>query len=499
MYLLGFDIGSSSIKAALLDGDNNKTVAVVTSPSDHELTMSAPQQGWAEQNPDTWWDHICIATKSLLEKTKISPSDIKAIGIAYQMHGLVMVDKHHQAIRPSIIWCDSRAVSIGEETFERLGSSYCLGHLLNSPGNFTASKLRWVLEKEPELFAKTSQFMLPGDYLAMKMTGEIKSTISGLSEGTLWDFKENKVADQLLAHLGISESLVPNLTPTFGFQGALTGDAAKLMGLTEGIAITYRAGDQPNNALSLGVIEDGEVAATGGTSGVVYGVKNQPIADKAARINSFAHVNYTHKTPMTGALLCINAAGILYRWVRLLIGEKLSYSEMEVMAAKATVGSDGAVVLPFGNGAERMLGNRDLGASIEGLQLNRHTKNDIIRASLEGIAFSFIYGMQVLEELGIPIQKMRVGSDNLFQSKIFSSTISNLMGTQIELVANTGAVGAARGAGFGLGHFSSLKEAVSSDKVIKSYTPSSTLGYGEAYEKWKNTLNKKINNHDESK
>ncbi len=500
MYLIGYDIGSSSIKAALVDGNSNKALAIVTSPSDHELGMDAPQLGWAEQDPAIWWEHICIATKQLLKKTSIAPDDIKAIGIAYQMHGLVLIDKDHQVVRPSIIWCDSRAVSIGEETYEKLGSSFCLGHLLNSPGNFTASKLRWVLENEPQLFDKASHFMLPGDYLAMKMTGKVKSTISGLSEGTLWDFKNNKVSEKLLDHLGISNSMAPDLTPTFGLQGQLHEKAAKQMGLSIGTPVTYRAGDQPNNALSLGVIDDGEIAATGGTSGVVYGVKNKPIADKQARINSFAHVNYTQENPMTGALLCINAAGILYRWVRLLIGgENLSYSAMEEMASSSEIGSDGVVVLPFGNGAERMLGNRDIGAGIEGLQLNRHSKSHLIRASLEGIAFSFVYGMKVLEELGIPIQKMRVGSDNLFQSEIFSSTISNLMNTQIELVENTGAVGAARAAGFGIGHFANLKEAVSSDKVIKRFTPSPLSNLGEAYDKWKYTLNNKINIHDESK
>ncbi len=500
MFFIGYDIGSSSIKASLLDGTTNKAIMLASSPENSEMEMSAPKPGWAEQDPETWWHHVCLATNQLLAQTKVDVDEIKGIGIAYQMHGLVMVDKHSHSIRPSIIWCDSRAVDIGDRAFAELGSEFCLGHLLNSPGNFTASKLKWIQTHEPETLEKTAHFMLPGDFVAMKMTDKVHTTISGLSEGILWDFKENAPSDKLLTHLGIPAKLVPEQTPSFGAQGKLTVEAAQALGLRPGTPVTYRAGDQPNNAMSLGVLAPGEVAATGGTSGVVYGVNELPIADKQGRINSFAHVNFKSGTPRTGTLLCINGAGILHRWMKQLIGnDNLTYPQMEALAEEAAIGSDGVVVLPFGNGAERMLGNRNLGASITNLELNRHSKSHIARAGLEGIAFAFVYGMKILNELGVGTHKLRVGNDNLFQSSIFSHTIASLIDAEIEVIENTGATGAARGAAFGAGYFDTLEKALAGDAVIKRYRPNRSEEYHTAYGRWLKELNQKIKAHDESK
>ncbi len=498
MFFIGYDIGSSSIKAALVDGHSNTPVASRSSPKDSELGMDTARPGWAEQDPEVWWKNICLATHELLAATGVNPQTIKAIGIAYQMHGLVLVDKDLQSLRSSIIWCDSRAVAIGEQAFQSLGEAYCLEHFLNSPGNFTASKLKWVKENEPDLFSKVRYFMLPGDYVTLRMTGEVKTTISGLSEGILWDFKEQEVAARMLDHHGIPGEILPPLTSTLGLQGELRAASAKELGLAAGTPITYRAGDQPNNALSLGVLNPGEVAATGGTSGVVYGVNATPTMDPLSRVNSFAHVNYERERPLTGILLCINGAGILFRWLQQQLGNgQANYSELERHAQKISIGADGLVVLPFGNGAERMLENRDLGASIEGLQLNRHTQSHVVRAGLEGIAFGFVYGMKILGDLGMAPQKLRVGNDNLFQSEIFSQTIANLNKTDIEVISNTGAVGAARAAGYGLGFYSNLQEAVSADPIIKRYHPSETTQHIEAYQHWLQALNNRIKQCDE--
>ena len=485
MYLLGYDIGSSSIKAALVNVETGLQVAVVQSP-ESALEMHTEHPGWAEQHPETWWNNVCLATKKLLHQTGISPNKIKAIGIAYQMHGLVLVDKDQKALRPSIIWCDSRAIQIGEKALDDIGTQKCFSHLLNSPGNFTASKLKWVKAHEPEIFAKIDKVMLPGDYIAMRLTGEALTTPSGLSEGIFWDFQKDETADFLMDYFGFDPGIIPNIVPTFSNQGKLTQTAAEATGLTTGIEVNYRTGDQPNNALSLNVLEPGEIAATGGTSGVVYGIVDRPIFDPESRVNGFAHVNHSTSKPRIGILLCINGAGIQYSWIKQqMAGENISFPEMESQAAGIPPGAEGLRILPFGNGAERMLGNIELGAQINNLQFNQHHKGHFYRAALEGIAFSFVYGMNILKEMGLNVQIIRVGNDNLFQSATFSGTISNLMGSRIEVLETTGAIGAAKAAGVAAGLYSNIREAVGNNQLVKAYEPVSMNGvYEDAYQKW---------------
>lgn len=493
MYLLGYDIGSSSVKAALVNAETGVTIATVQSP-DVEMEILAPSPGWAEQDPDIWWNNICLSTKKLLQKTAIPAERIGGIGIAYQMHGLVAVDEHGKALRPAIIWCDSRAVGVGDQAAEMIGHERCLAHLLNLPGNFTASKLKWVKENEPEIYANIHHIMLPGDYIALRLTGETLTTPSGLSEGIFWDFKKDAAADFLLENLGFDNKLLPAVVPTFSLQGALTQSAAEATGLKAGIPVAYRAGDQPNNAMSLNVLEPGEIAATGGTSGVVYGVVDSPVYDPQSRVNSFAHVNHSKNNPRIGILLCINGAGSQYAWLKKnFAGDGLSYSEMEQMAAKIGAGADGLRILPFGNGAERMLGNRNVGAHMINLHFNQHTKAHVYRAALEGIAFSFVYGIAILKNMGLNVQVMRVGNDNLFQSAVFSSAISNLVGCRIELLETTGAVGAAKAAGVATGFFSAVNEAMKGGTVVKVYEPTNINGlYADAYLAWVKELEKAL-------
>ncbi|MCB0518823.1 MAG: carbohydrate kinase [Saprospiraceae bacterium] len=489
MYLLGYDIGSSSIKAALVNAATGATVAVVQHP-ETEMAMTALQPGWAEQDPVSWWECVCAATKKLLAKTMVQVADIQGIGISYQMHGLVVVDKNQQALRPSIIWCDSRAVEIGNRAFDEIGPEKCLLHLLNSPGNFTAAKLKWVKDNEPALFEKIDKFMLPGDYIAMRLTGEAMTTASGLSEGILWDFVKNDVADLTLDYFGFDKKLIPAIAPTFSLQGKVTEEAAAATGLHKGIPVAYRAGDQPNNALSLNVLQPGEVAATGGTSGVVYGVLDKPAFDPKSRVNGFLHVNHglhaqdpkpeTQNSARIGILLCINGAGSQYAWVKKNIaGGQHSYQQMEQLASQIPIGSDGLRILNFGNGAERMLENKDPGAHILGLHFNRHSQAHLYRAALEGIAFSFVYGMGILKEMGLDVSIMRVGNDNLFQSAVFANTISSLVGCTIEVVETTGAVGAAKAAGVATGVYGSIEEAMGKRSILKNYEPG---GRGEVYQ-----------------
>ncbi|WP_077399979.1 xylulokinase [Cellulophaga omnivescoria] len=487
MYYIGYDIGSSSVKAALVDTDTGKQIIVVNEP-ETEMEIIAHQPNWAEQDPNEWWKHVCNATKRAIKESGINASKISAIGISYQMHGLVVVDKDLNPLRNAIIWCDSRAVEIGEKAFIEIGKHKCATRLLNSPANFTASKLKWVRDNEPDVYNKIYKYMLPGDFIAMQFTGEVNTTKNGLSEGILWDFKNDELASFLLEHYNINEDLTPTIVSNFTSQGLVTKRASIASGLPVGIPINYRAGDQPNNALSLNVLKHGEVAATGGTSGVVYAVTNKLQSKETSRINHFAHVNYTQKKPVLGKLLNINGAGIQYRWLKDNLGVN-SYDEMNKMASKISVGSNGLSLIPFGNGAERMFNNKTIGTHFCNLNLNKHTNAHLYRAALEGIAFSFAYGMQILKDDNTAINVIRAGNDNLFRSEIFSTTVATLIGFEIEIYNTTGAVGAARAAGVIDGDFTDFKNNSTANDLVKTYKPlEDKLSYVKAYEKWKYEL-----------
>ena len=495
MYLLGYDIGSSSVKASLVNAETGKCVATSFFPKT-EAKIIAVHPGWAEQEPENWWNHLKLATQAIMFESKVNPNDIKAIGISYQMHGLVCVDKNQKVLRPSIIWCDSRAVPYGQKAFETLGEEYCLSHLLNSPGNFTASKLAWIKENEPELFAKIHKIMLPGDYIAMRLSGEICTTAEGLSEGMFWDFKNGCISKELMAYYGFDMSILPEVKPTFSEQGRVNATAAAELGLAEGTLITYRAGDQPNNALSLNVFNPGEIASTAGTSGVVYGVNGEINYDPQSRVNTFAHVNYTPEQTRLGVLLCINGTGILNSWIKRTVApEEISYSGMNELASKIAIGSNGLSILPFGNGAERMLCNKEIGCSMHGIDFNSHSKAHIIRAAQEGIVFSFKYGIDIMEEMGIPVQKIHAGHANMFLSPIFRNTLAGVTGATIELYDTDGSVGAAKGAGMGAGVYKDNKEAFATLDKLEVIEPkaSDEQAYAEAYERWKQCLEKEIN------
>lgn len=493
-YLLGLDVGSSSVKASLVNADSGACVASAFYP-EKEAPIKAVKAGWAEQDPQMWWDNAKLSLQKVMSDASVKGEDIKAIGISYQMHGLVCVDKDMNVLRPSIIWCDSRAVPYGEKALESIGRDVCLSRLLNSPGNFTAAKLAWVKENEPDVYECIYKIMLPGDYIAMKLSGVINTTISGLSEGMFWDFKNKEVAGFLLDYFGFDKSLIADIVPTFSVQSEVCAAAAAELGLKEGTPISYRAGDQPNNALSLNVFNPGEIASTAGTSGVVYGVLGDVNYDDRSRVNTFAHVNYTDELDRLGVLLCINGTGILNAWVRRNVApEGISYSDMNDMTASVPIGSDGVTIIPFGNGAERVLENREIGCSIHGLNFNKHGKAHIMRAAQEGIVFSFCYGMEVMQQMGMDIKKIHAGRVNMFLSDIFRNTLAGVSGATIELYETDGSVGAAKGAGMGCGIYKDNNEAFATLKKLSVIEPDESRRgeYLEAYASWKETLQKLI-------
>ncbi len=495
MLLLGYDVGSSSVKASLVDAETGGCLASSFCP-ETEMEIRAVKPGWAEQDPSVWWLNLVSATHATLRKAGVKPQNIRAIGISYQMHGLVLVGEDRQVLRPSIIWCDSRAVEIGNKAFREIGSDSCLTTLLNSPGNFTASKLKWVKDHEPDLYKKIWKILLPGDYVALRMTGDACTTISGLSEGIFWDFVANRISDRVLDYYGFDPALLPEPMPTFSVQGRLLPPAADELGLDAGIPVAYRAGDQPNNAFSLNVLNPGELAATAGTSGVVYGVSDQTKCDPQSRVNIFAHVNHARGSTRLGVLLCINGTGILNSWIkRNMYDGSTDYAGINDLAAGIAPGSNGLIVLPFGNGAERMLGNLDVSCMISNLNFNIHGKAHISRAAQEGIVFSLKYGIDIMETMGVRPSVIRAGHGNMFLSPVFRQSLADLTGASIELYNTDGSQGAARGAGVGAGILG-LHEAFAGLKRILTVHPDAEgkRALTPAYESWLQILNRQIKN-----
>jgi xylulokinase len=492
-YFLGIDIGSSSVKVTLFNGEDGQVVASNHAPQT-EAPIQSPQPGWAEQNPEDWWKYMKTALHQVLSASNVSSEEIKAIGITYQMHGLVLVDKDLQVLRPAIIWCDSRAIPYGNKAFDTLGHEYCLQHLLNSPGNFTAAKLAWVKKNEPEIFDHIYKYMLPGDYIAMRMTGEVKTTISGLSEGMFWDYANNCISDDLMTFFGFSKEIAADLVPTFGEQGRLTASIADELGLKAGTPVCYRAGDQPNNAFSLNVLNPGEIAATAGTSGVVYGISNQIQSDPKSRINMFAHVNHTAAQPRIGVMHCTNGVGIQNAWMKRLVAPDKSYDQFNEMAANVPVGSEGVTILPFGNGAERILENRIIDASIHGINFNHHNANTLARATQEGVAFSFCYGMSIMQSVAMDVKVIRAGMANMFLSPVFRTTLASVTNSVIELYNTDGSIGAAVGAALGSGFYKTPQEAFGFLRKIEVVEPDRNHHnqYLEAYRRWVETLQRTL-------
>jgi len=487
MLLLGIDIGTSFIKVSVVDAATQQSIATAQYP-DAENPIISLQPGWAEQSPEMWWGLTVAAIRNLNSSNKFDSKDISAIGISYQMHGLVVVDRGQKVLRDSIIWCDSRAVEIGENAYHSIGEESCSSCLLNSPGNFTASKLGWIKNNEPEVYEKIDKIMLPGDFIAMKLTGKITTTSSALSEGILFDFKKDNISADVMNYFDFNDSIIPDVHPLFSSHGKILPTIANQLSLNENVSVTYKAGDQLNNALSLNVLKPGEVAATAGTSGVIYAVTDELFNDKFSRVNAFAHVNHTVMDRRLGVLLCINGTGIMNSWIKKMCGDGLSYNEMNSMCSNVEPGSNGLFILPFGNGAERMLQNRIVGAHINNIDLNKHSKAHIFRAVQEGIAFAFRYGLDIMRENGLHPTVIRAGRANLFFSDVFVESFVNATGVTVELYENDGSVGAALGAGIGAGIYTTSKEAFSQFKPLKKVEPTNTKLYDKLYGTWKNLL-----------
>lgn len=488
--LLGIDVGTSFIKVSVVDSESRQVVADAQFP-DAEVDIISQHPGWAEQSADQWWENVKQAILKCNSSGKYNPADIGAIGIAYQMHGLVLIDSEGHVLRNSIIWSDSRTLDIGKKAFHEIGETYCLSNLLNAPGNFTASKLAWVKKHESAIYEQIDKMMLPGDFIAFKFTGEVTTSRSALSEGIFWDFQEESVSEKVLDYFGFDRNMIPSIQPVFSSHGFLKEKVAARLSLTTGIPVTYKAGDQPNNALSLNVLQPGEVAATAGTSGVIYGVSDQLTYDPESRINSFVHVNHTKEEKRIGVLLNINGAGIFNRWIKSITGAVPTYESLNLEAESVAPGSEGLLAIPFGNGAERMLGNRWTGAQFRNIDLNIHDLSHMARSIQEGVAFAFRYGLDIMRENGIHPSIIRVGKSNMFLSKVFREAFVNVTNVPVELHHTNGSVGAALGAGIGAGYFTENDLHDDTDRT-EICRPDNVSLYDELYGNWKQVLEREL-------
>ncbi|MFP9116071.1 xylulokinase [Flavobacterium sp. RHBU_3] len=494
MYFLGIDLGSSSIKLSVLDAQSGTITASVTVP-EFEMAIEAPQFGWAEQNPEAWWAYTKGGIALLNSKYGIDLKKIAAIGIAYQMHGLVLTDEELNPVRPSIIWCDSRAAETGDAIYQKMGTDKCQQSILGSPGNFTAAKLKWVKDNEPEVFNKARFMMLPGDYIAAKLSGVAQTTPSGLSEAALWNFAENRPATEVLDAMELPHNLLPEVVPTFGQQASINPEIADELGLSNDVKITYRAGDQPNNALSLGVLNAGEIATTAGTSAVIYSVTKANAFDANNRVNTFLHVNNIEEDKSNGVLLCINGSGILYQWLRKTLSTGadglISYESLNTEAAKAEPGSKGLRFYPFGNGVERIFSNKPAMSGIQNLNFNIHNSPEVVRAACEGIVFAMNYGFDIMKGINAGGTVVKAGRANLFLSPVFREIFVNTTQTTLELYNTSGAEGAARGAAYGNGYYPTLDAAFENLEHLETIAPTEELSakYAEIYNTWKSHIN----------
>jgi xylulokinase len=493
MYTIGYDIGSSFVKGVLWDEERGEVAAHVTVP-DREMPIRAEKADWAEQDPEMWWEAVKAATQRLIDMVPGAGGRVRGIGVSYQMHGLVLLDRDGKVLRPSIIWCDSRATGMGKELEKAVGEEAVRRQLLNSPGNFTVSKLAWVIRNEPETASRIRWVMLPGDWIAYQLTGMVSTTVCGLSEGMLWNFKDHVPHVKALEAAGADPEWIPPVAPNPGDQGVVGSAVGAEMGFAPGARVLFRGGDQPMNAYGLGVDGPGMWAASAGTSGVLYRVDPVREAEPTGMANRFAHIGHSAENPAIGTLLCLNGAGIAYAWLRRVMFAGQEYAAINEHVAAVPAGADGVMFHPFGNGAERMLDNRQPGAGWSGIHFNRHGQGHLARAVMEGIVFAFVHGMRHVDPSLPALPVIRAPHAGLFRSELFASMLSTLAGADVQLHAGDGATGAAQGASVALGAsaIKALDSNAARDEpgVLKTHSPDPSIhdALESAYSRWKDAL-----------
>lgn len=470
MAFLGIDVGTSSVKVSIV-GEDGVILASATAPASSERAINSPNPNWAEQNPEDWWEDAQQAILNLPLEARLQ---VEAIGIAYQMHGLVLVDSQFQPVRPSIIWCDGRNIQESQILAESLGLDALENRLLNKPGTLTLAKLAWVAEHEPETLAKAHTFGLPGDFIAYKLTGEWSTTKSGYSEMVGWDFGASIPFEEGFRKAGWKLPL-PEARPNLEEGAPIQKVIAEKLGLPPSARVTYRAGDQPNNAFGLGVLQQGETAISAGTSGVLYGIGDSSPGLHEG-INRFLHVN-----SQIGVLMCLNGVGSALAFARRTWFQNQSYEALSELASQANP-ENCPYFFPFGNGAERILSERAFSGFTE-LDFNRHNLPELARSVFEGIAFAYRLGSEKMEKAGCLSKVVNGTESGLLKSSFFAQLLANELQVELILSEGDGSTAAARGAALG------IKKILPKPAPLKRYLPTSPANH-ERFSHWHKILEK---------
>ncbi len=452
MDFLGIDVGTGGSRAVLIDSSG----AIVASATIEHAPFASPEIGWAEQNPEDWRRASIEAIRQVLANENVNAEDIAAVGLSGQMHGAVFLDKFDKVLRPSIIWCDQRTENQCRELTEKIGAEKLI-ELVSNPAlpNFTLTKMLWVRENEPEIWRKVKCVLLPKDYVRFCLTGDKATDVSDASGTLMLDVRNRKWSKEILAASEIGESLLPELYESAEITGTISAECAAETGLLKGTPVVAGASDNAAGAIGMGIVRVGSVSATVGTSGVIFAVTDKPSIDLRGRIHTFCHAapNRWHVTGVT------QAAGLSLRWFRDNFSLNENYDDLTAESAKISVGADGLLWTPYLMGERTPHIDSNVRASLIGLTAS-HTKAHVVRAILEGVAFSLRDSLEIFKDLDIPIQTIKLGGGGA-RSSLWRQIQADVYGRAVEIVESDegAAYGAVLLAGVGAGRWKTIDQA----------------------------------------
>lgn len=474
-YLLGIDIGTSGTKALLIRSGSGEVVASTTKI----YPLYTPKPLWAEQDPEDWWQATVEAIRELLTKTGVDGKDVKGMGLSGQMHGSVFLDENNQIIRPAILWCDQRTGAECDWITSTVGADKVVD-LTSNPvlTGFTAPKIIWLRNNEPQNFAKVKKVLLPKDYVRFRLTGEFASEVSDASGTSLFNVKKRQWADEVLDAIGIPRDWMPRVYESPEVSGKITAEAAKLTGLAEGMPVVGGGGDQAAGAVGNGIVERGVISSTLGTSGVVFAFSDEPAVDPQLRVHTFCHA-VPGKWHQMGVML---SAGGSLRWFRdtfadteMAVARQIDGDPYDIMSEEADnvpPGSEGLIFLPYLTGERTPYPDPNAKGVFFGISL-RHTRPYFVRAVLEGVAFGMRDSFEILKEMKVPIQQVRASGGGA-RSAVWRQIQADITGYEhVTINVDEGpAYGVALLAGVGTGVWSSVPDACRSTISVElSTTP----------------------------
>jgi xylulokinase len=430
MYLLGIDIGTGGTRALIIDA---KGVVVASATEDHQPFVS-PQIGWAEQNPSDWWRACGIAVRKALANGNLRSEQIACVGLSGQMHGAVLLDEQNRVVRPALIWCDVRTEKQSQELTAKIGAEKLINLTCNPAlTNFTLTKCLWVRENEPENWNRVRSLMLPKDYVRLRLTGERATDMADASGTLLLDVAHRRWSKEMLQLVQMDESLLPALYESPDICGQVSEAGAAATGLQKGTPVVAGAGDQAAGSTGIGVNAPGAVSATIGTSGVVLAATDHPALDPGGRLHTFCHA-----APGRWLVMGVTqAAGLSLRWFRDQFGSTNgsveSYESLVAEAAKAPAGCDGLLWAPYLMGERTPYLDPEARGMLVGLTAS-HTRAHLIRAILEGVAFSLQDTFTIFQEIKVPVKTIRLGGGGA-RSQLWRQIQADIYGDVVETVA----------------------------------------------------------------